>query len=700
MLSMLSRRRLAIHLALYAIGFTALAKLAPIWVFVPVAVLLSIGHYWLLNRERKNRYKSIIEGARAAHIESIPSPEEIRSRNVDDLLFESLKEVTAELEDKYFQLVEKNIQLLSLKEISLTIISSVNESRIVDSVHGFLIKGLGFKEVFVGILNQEPRNLHLYTFREAFGESKNEERIVPLEQIDGLLRKSVVTRKPVLMKDAEMHPIGRIQGEAIFGDSTLKSYIIVPMVKSSFSQRCWKARDCILKTEPEQARGGGMTVTPSPDARPLEEGICPACGRIPVLGVVGVTDGFKASALSQVDLVAVETLALQVSTILENSQLYGELKYEETFRDNVINSMINGLITSDVQGSIRLVNEAAERLTGYTAEELRGTPVGNVIIDPMGGGREGPITRTLRRGEKVFQREVLLAKKDGSKLPIVLNTSLLVDEEKKVQGTIAVFLDITRIKRMEEKIIHLDKLAALGRFSSSMAHEIRNPLTGIVAGLQYLQRTGSIPTEQNENIGFILGEVRRIDRLISDILNVIQVKELVYHPADLDKIIRNSITSVKQSADKKRVELAVESPEEVRLVMLDGDRIAQVMINLLKNAIEASAEGGTVTIRFRFPSGVDDVLFDEYRDFVIIQIEDHGVGFTEEEKTRIFEPFFTTKKEGTGLGLYVSHSIVERHGGYLFLDSEKGKGSVFSVYLPIEKVQYGDSSEIGHPAGR
>jgi signal transduction histidine kinase len=318
----------------------------------------------------------------------------------------------------------------------------------------------------------------------------------------------------------------------------------------------------------------------------------------------------------------------------------------------------------------------------------------------MGGGREGPVTRTLRRGEKVFQREVLLAKKDGSKLPIVLNTSLLVDEEKKVQGTIAVFLDITRIKRMEEKIIHLDKLAALGRFSSSMAHEIRNPLTGIVAGLQYLQRTGGIPNEQNENIGFILGEVRRIDRLISDILNVIQVKELVYHPSDLDKIIRNSITSVKQSADKKRVEVALDSPEEVRLVMLDGDRIAQVMINLLKNAIEASAEGGTVMVRFRFPSGVDDVLFDEYRDFVIIQVEDHGVGFTEEEKTRIFEPFFTTKKEGTGLGLYVSHSIVERHGGYLFLDSVKGKGSVFSVYLPIEKVQYGDSSEIGHPAGR
>jgi signal transduction histidine kinase len=174
----------------------------------------------------------------------------------------------------------------------------------------------------------------------------------------------------------------------------------------------------------------------------------------------------------------------------------------------------------------------------------------------------------------------------------------------------------------------------------------------------------------------------------------------VYHPTDLGKIVKNSITSVQDIAARKRVGIASEIPDDMRPVMLDADRITQVLINLLKNAIEASREEGRVTVRVQFPSDVDDVLFDEYRDFVIIGIEDEGVGFTEEEKSKIFEPFFTTKKEGTGLGLYVSHSIVERHGGYLFVESEKGKGSVFSVYLPIEKVQYGDSSEIGHPAGR
>jgi PAS domain S-box-containing protein len=700
MMTFLPRKQLAIHLLVYAVGFAALAKLVPIYVFVPVAVAVSVGHLAVVSRIRRGRYRSIIEGARAAHIESVPTSEEVKSRDVDDLVFESLKDVTAELEDKYFQLVEKNIQLLSLKEISLTIISSLNESRIVDSVHSFLAKGLGFKEVFVGIIDQEKRDLHLYTLREVFAETKHEERTVQIEQTEGILRKSIIMRRPVLIKDADMHPIGRVGGEPIFGDSTMKSYLVVPMVKSTFSQHCWKAPDCLLKTDPDQARKGQMMMTPSPDERPLAEGICPACGRLPVLGVVGVTDGFKAGALSQVDLVAVETLALQISTLLENSQLYSELKYEESFRDNVINSMMNGLITADVDGAIRLVNEAAVRITGYTANELKGMLIDDVIIDPLGGGREGPVTRTLRHGEKVFQREVLLARKDGAKLPIVLNTSLLFDEQKRIQGTIAIFLDMTRIKRMEEQIMHLDKLAALGRFSSSMAHEIRNPLTGIVAGLQYIERVGGVAAEQHENIGFILGEVRRIDRLISDILNVIQVKELVCHPADLGKIIKNGVTSVQEIAEKKQVGIATQIPDEMRPVLIDGDRITQVLINLFKNAIEASHERGTVRVRVRFPSDVNDVLFDEYRDFAIIEIEDEGVGFTEEQKNKIFEPFFTTKKEGTGLGLYVSHSIVERHGGYLFVESEKGKGSVFSVYLPIERVQYGDSSEIGHSAGR
>jgi PAS domain S-box-containing protein len=699
-MTVLPRKQFITHVLIYAVGFGLLAKFMPTIVFFPLAFIIAITHLIIVNRFKRARYRSIIDGARRTQIESLPTPQRIRDRDIDDLLLESLKDVTAELEKKCYQLVEKNIQLLSLKEISLTIISSLNEPRIVESVHSFLSKGLGFKEIFIGIFDPEKWSFHFYTFREAFGESNQQEMTVELDDVTGLLKKSIGTRKPVLIKDAEMHPLGAINGNPVFTDSTMKSYLIVPMLKSTFSQHCWKAPDCLLKNEIAPGGARALSLTPSPDEDSVDGAICPACGRLPVLGVVGVTDGFKAAVLSRVDLVAVETLSLQISTLLENAQLYTELKNEESFRDNVINSMMNGIITADVKGSILLVNEAAERLTGYKADEIKGHHIDDLIVDHQRRSEGGPVTRTLRRGEKTLRREVFLVKKEGAILPIMLNTSLLFDEDKRIQGTIAVFVDITRIKSMEEKIAHLDKLAALGRFSSSMAHEIRNPLAGIVAGLQYLRRVGGISDDHSENLRFILNEVNRIDRLITDILNVIQVKDLVYQPADPDKLVKNSITIIEDAATQKQMKIATEFPDKLHSIMIDYDRITQVLINLLKNAVEASSAGGTVTVRVSYPTDVSDVLFDEIQNFVIIEVEDQGEGFTEDEKSKIFEPFFTTKAGGTGLGLYVSHSIIERHGGYLSVEGAKGKGSVFSVYLPIEKVQYGDSSEVSYPAGR
>ena len=679
-----------IRIVLFVAVVAVVAVLLPWPAFVPLALVATAVPVYLLDRRKRLKYKTIAEGIRSNKIEGFPVLPSANGRPIDEVLIESLKDLTAELEKKSYQLVEKNIQLLSLKEISLTIISSLNESRIVDSVQSFLTQGLGFKELLVGIASPEIDSFSIYTFREAFNESFRDENVVKVTDLDGLLSKSVVSRKSILIRDPEMHPVGTINGNPIFGESTMHSYLVVPMVKSKFSQICWKSPGCVLKNR-------ALAVS---DTMTLSEAICPACGRLPVLGVIGVTDGFKAASLSQVDLVAVETLALQISTLLENSQLYTELQKEETFRDNIINSMMNGLITVDTAGSILLANEAAERLTGYTAEELEGMSSGDLIRDFSDEQDVGPLVRTLHERKRTYQREAWLIRKDGQKIPIALNTSLLLDEEKQVQGALGAFIDITRIKRMEEKIQHLDKLAALGRFSSSMAHEIRNPLTGIVAGIQYLKRVGGIPEDQDENITFILNEVNRIDRLINDILGVVRTGELVYHPVHVESIIKSAVTSLKDGADRRSVTLTTKFPAHTRPVMIDSDKITQVIINLLKNAIEACGKGGEVSIKVSFPMDVNDVLFDDARNLVIIEIADDGMGFSEDDKSKIFEPFFTTKPDGTGLGLYVTHSIIEQHGGYILVESEPGAGAVFTIYLPVEKVQHGDSSELSHPLGR
>ena len=163
--------------------------------------------------------------------------------------------------------------------------------------------------------------------------------------------------------------------------------------------------------------------------------------------------------------------------------------------------------------------------------------------------------------------------------------------------------------------------------------------------------------------------------------------------------IKNAIATMSELANQKSVTVETVFPGEQRTVSVDTDRITQVVINLLMNAIEASYSGGTVMVTFWYPEDVKDVLFDAVQDFVIIEVRDNGIGLTEEEKSRVFEPFFSKKTGGTGLGLYVTHSIVERHGGYIYVDSQIESGTVFKIYLPVAQVQHGETNEVSHPAG-
>jgi PAS domain S-box-containing protein len=341
----------------------------------------------------------------------------------------------------------------------------------------------------------------------------------------------------------------------------------------------------------------------------------------------------------------------------------------------------------------------AEQISGYSQAELKGLRVDGLFLHSLSGTGENPVMRTLQTGRKAFQQEAWLLRKDGSKDPVLVNTSLLYDEKKQPHGALAVFNDITRQKRMEEQISHLDKLAALGRFSSSIAHEIRNPLTGIAAGIQYLQRAGQVADSQQENIGFILDEVRRIDRLIGDLMSVVRVSNLIYAETTLEDLVETSVASMADLARRRGVTVTTEFPPVPRKLSVDTDRMTQVLINLVKNAIEASASGATVGVSVAFAREAPDVLFDGVGDFAIIRVRDNGLGLTEEDRQRVFEPFFSRKAGGTGLGLYVTHSIIERHGGYIYVDSEYGVGTTFSVYLPVKQVQHGDSREVGHPVG-
>jgi two-component system sensor histidine kinase HydH len=262
------------------------------------------------------------------------------------------------------------------------------------------------------------------------------------------------------------------------------------------------------------------------------------------------------------------------------------------------------------------------------------------------------------------------------------------------------FADLSEIKMMEEAIRHLDQLAALGRFTSAIAHEIRNPLTGIAAGIQYLDRSAELNEEHKENITHILAEVARLNRIITDLFKVAKPRDLLYQPSDAAGIVEKSFKSVSSIVDSKKVRFSSSVSPVVPKLEVDPDQITQVLINLIKNAAEAVEEGGKVSVNVRpFDDGESDMRRQKGKEFIIIDVADDGPGIDGRDKQKIFLPFFSRKKGGTGLGLFVTHSIIQHHQGSIKVISEPGDGTIFRVYLPVTRPVQGGKVETGSASG-
>jgi two-component system sensor histidine kinase HydH len=414
--------------------------------------------------------------------------------------------------------------------------------------------------------------------------------------------------------------------------------------------------------------------------------------------VLLATDSGRSAALSKIDLIMLETLAQNLATVLENARLYEDVKREERFREQVLASMSNGLVSVDLDGRVQLFNQAAEKLSGYPAAVLRARPSGEIIS--RAGAHPDPLREALEAGHAPRAMEAALHAASGKPLPIRLTTSLLRDEDGAVQGVLGEFADLSAIKRMEAQIRHLDKLAALGRFTSSVAHEIRNPLAGITAGIHYLRKRMD-PASQ-EHAKFILAEVDRLNRIIEDLFRVGRPLELSLQETDLTELLERSLRTLEPRAAERGVQCVRRVAPDLPLVGVDADRIEQVIINLVQNAIDASPEGNPVDIDMRLGSSAEPLgaVPPGDADSLVIAVRDRGEGIDEENRDKIFEPFFTTKSRGTGLGLYVCHHIVEGHGGSIVVDTACGQGTRFVVCLPLGRIRMGGYSETADLARR
>jgi len=238
----------------------------------------------------------------------------------------------------------------------------------------------------------------------------------------------------------------------------------------------------------------------------------------------------------------------------------------------------------------------------------------------------------------------------------------------------------TRLE-LERSLRQSEKLATVGQLSSGLAHEIGTPLNIISGRAELTKRKPNDKGGVQKNQDVILQQTERITRIIQQLLGFVRKKKPEQKTLNIQGLLETTLDFLDHQIEKKGVEVAMDIPANVPSVVGDGDQLQQVFLNLFLNAIQAMPDGGTLRLSAS-SKRISKEGLDGEREYVEISVKDTGIGMEREILQNIFNPFFTTKDTGTGLGLMVSHGIIQDHEGWIEVESEVGKGSAFRVYLP------------------
>jgi len=235
----------------------------------------------------------------------------------------------------------------------------------------------------------------------------------------------------------------------------------------------------------------------------------------------------------------------------------------------------------------------------------------------------------------------------------------------------------------ENRLLQSEKQASIGRVAAGVAHEINNPLTGILTFTRILQRSKDIGDKDRAHLQKVAESTVRVRKIVKGLLDFSRQTELDQEPTDVNRLIRAVISAMENQALIKGVGLQFNPGEDLPMLTLDRNQFQSVVVNLILNALDATKQGGTI----RLSTGISLSASDTGQKGVEIAITDTGCGIPQEDLDKLFEPFFTTKEvgKGTGLGLAVSFGIIQRHGGTIRVQSEVGRGSTFTIWLPVEE---------------
>ncbi len=380
-----------------------------------------------------------------------------------------------------------------------------------------------------------------------------------------------------------------------------------------------------------------------------------------------------------------------IFTVWRDISAFKEL--EELLREEreqllvTLRSIGDAVITTDLEGRVELMNRVAEQLTGWSQAEARGRGIDEILdlYDLETGDRvRNPLNQAMEKGAVLeFEDDLILHSRDGRRLKVTDSASPIRDEKSQIIGGVLVFRDVTEKERMQEEVFKLRKLESVGRLAGGIAHDFNNLLAGIMGNIEIaLMRFESRDSRLRENLEKALKASRRGADLTRKLLTFAKGGEPIRESTDIAEIIRDS---AEFSLLGSQVALRLELPEGLWAADVDAGQISQVIQNLVINAVHAMPEGGLLTISGEnVEVGLSQAVTLSLKPgfYVKIAIRDQGCGIPEELQARIFDPFFTTKDEGSGLGLSVVHSIVNKHDGCVKVLSQPGSFTEFTLYLP------------------
>jgi len=424
--------------------------------------------------------------------------------------------------------------------------------------------------------------------------------------------------------------------------------------------------------------------------------VAPIRARNRVIGVVVADNKPSGRPLDRANIQLLTTFVNQAGMAIENARLYHDLdrRYHELhnlweYTRNLMSSIGVGVMSIDREELVLTWNDAAERITLVSRERALGYKLDDLVNlfflpEDEKAKLMDMIRLPFRTGERHSWFKCALHSYQRGEMYFNFESSPLRATDGSVQGVVFVFENVTHEVRMEVEMQRVAQLAAVGQLASTIAHELRNPLSSIRASAQHLRGEYAHIPELCEFLDIIIAEVDVMNAKTTEFLRFARPMEPVFQEVNVAELIRSTVQLMQSYIEEQRVRVEVDVPVSIP-IKADPVQLKEALRNLIINAVQATSEGGTVTLHASLAAA----------DTVHIVVKDTGVGIPPEDLERIFTPFYTTKARGTGLGLAIVQKVVDSHGGSISVKSEVGVGTEMCIALPVQPVRRVTRVELG-----